>query len=260
MADVTRDQEPKAPTAELLPWADKVRFQKLFARQAARSYLYLSFGMGLLALLLPVALLLAGGYAGHYSISYFYHVNDLSRNILVGALCATGVFLFLFQGLSRWENMILNLAGVAAIGVAFLPMPPAQCAPGSAMTLHAASAIVFFLSLAVVAIGFAKTRIRFIIFPPKRERFKRAYDLAGLAMIAMPLAVVALYYLGGRRCETHWIFWVEVLGIWAFAAYWFIKTAEYKLLLRVRWVASQRERREREAAAAGPPPGDRTTT
>jgi hypothetical protein len=234
-----------------LPWADKVRFQKLFSRQAARSYLYLSLGMGLLAFLMPVALVLAGGYEGNFSISFFYHVNDTSRNILVGCLWATGVFLFLFQGLSRLENWILNIAGLAAIGIAMFPMDDRQCAPGSRFSLHAASAILFFACLALVAVGLSKTRIRYVIYPEKRRRFARAYDAAGLAMIAMPAAVAGLYFLGGRRCETHWIFWVEVLGIWAFAAYWFMKTAEYKILLRVRWFASSRERRERAQAHRG---------
>ena len=219
---------------ELLNWADKTRFQKTFADQAVRSYLYLSLGMGVVALLLPAALVVAGGYDGHYSISYFYHVGDLTQNILVGALWATGVFLFLFHGLSRWENRILNLAGVAAISVAMNPMPPGQCDANSGVTLHAASAVVFFLCLGIVAIVFSKGRIRYIIYPPKRRRFARAYETAGFLMIAMPAAVIVLHFIGGRRCETHWIFWVETLGIAAFAFYWFVKTLEYKLLLRIK--------------------------
>ena len=220
---------------ELLPWADKTRFQKRFSDQAVRSYVLLSLGMGVVALLLPVALVIAGGYTGHYSISYFYHVSDLTRNILVGALWATGVFLFLFHGLSDWENRILNLAGVAAISVAMNPMPTGQCDEGSTFTLHAVSAIVFFICLAIVAIFFSKERIKYIIYPPKRQRFKRAYEAAGFLMVAMPAAVAFLHFSGNRGCETHWIFWIETLGIAAFAFYWFVKTLEYKLLLRVKW-------------------------
>jgi hypothetical protein len=230
-------------TDELLPWKDKKEFQGLFSTQAVRSYLYLSLGMGLAAIFMPVALVVAGGYDGHYSISYFYHVSDLTRNILVGCLWAIGVFLFLFQGLSRWENWLLNLAGLSAIGVAMLPMAADQCGPAEGFSPHGTSAVIFFLCLAVVAIGFSKTRIQFIIYPPKRRRFKRLYDLAGLAMILMPAAVIGLYFLGGRQCENHWIFWVEACGIAAFAFYWFVKTAEYKTLLRVKWTASDAERR-----------------
>jgi len=248
MAEKNLAFEADGDDGQSLPWNKKKQFQTLFSTQAVRSYLYLSLGMGLVAFMLPIALVAAGGYEGHYSISYFYHVSEASRNILVGCLWATGVFLFLFQGLSRWENWLLNLAGVAAIGVAMVPMPAEQCGPGKAFTLHALSAITFFLCLAVVAIGFSKTRIQYIIYPPKRLRFKRAYDLAGLLMILMPAAVIALYFLGGRRCATHWIFWVEACGIWAFAFYWFVKTAEYKTLLRIKWAASAAERRQWEKA------------
>ncbi len=223
-----------APGGELLNWEDKKHFQQIFADQAVRSYVFLSFGMGLLAFLLPIALVVAGGYDDHFSISYFYHVSDLTRNILVGALWATGVFLFLFQGLSRWENWILNLAGIAAISVAMNPMPAGQCDEGSVFTLHAASAIVFFLCLATVAIVFSKGRVKYIIHPPKRKRFKRAYDAAGALMIAMPAVVLLLHFGQGHGCETHWIFWMETLGIAAFSFYWFVKTLEYKLLLRIR--------------------------
>jgi hypothetical protein len=248
MAEEEEVSGPETQGDQLLPWADKERFQKLFSKQAMRSYLYLSFGMGLVAFLLPIALVVSSGYEGHYSISYFYHVGDLSRNILVGSLWATGVFLFLFQGLSRVENWALNLAGVAAIGVAMFPMPAQQCGSGDGFSLHALSAIVFFLCLATVAIGFSKTRIQYIIYPPKRRRFARAYNLAGAAMVAMPAAVVALHYLAGGRCETHWIFWVEVFGIWAFALYWFVKTIEYKTLLRIKWFPTQAERRQWDEA------------
>ena len=119
--------------------------------------------------------------------------------------------------------------------VAMNPMPAEQCGPGETFTLHALSAVVFFLCLAVVAIGFSKGRIRYIIHPPQRRRFTIAYNIAGTAMIAMPAAVVALHFLSGGDCANHWVFWVECLGIAAFSFYWFVKTLEYQLLLKIEW-------------------------
>jgi hypothetical protein len=232
--------EPSTPRTDLLPWQDKRRFQRIFTVQAVRSYIFLSFGMGLVALLLPILLLIFGGYSGHYSISYFYHVPGPTRDILVGSLWATGLFLFLFHGLSSLENWLLNFAGLAAISVAMNPMPVEQCGRGPALTLHAISAMIFFALLAIVAVALSKGRIKHIIYPPKRRRFAAAYNIAGAAMIAMPVAVAALHFLGSRECESHWIFWIECAGIWSFAAYWFIKTFEYRLLLRVRWPTASR--------------------
>lgn len=225
---------------DLLPHTDKRYFQEIFTAQAVKAYLYLSFGMGIIAFLLPILLVAAGGYDGHYSISYFYHVSDACQNILVGSLCATGVFLFLFHGLSDVENWILNLAGAASISVAMNPMGTEQCGAGhDAPSVHAASAILFFLCLAVVAVVFSKRRVEHIQDPAKRRAFKMAYNAAGFAMIAMPAAVAATHFL--RKAEaaaapdcTHWIFWIECFGIWAFSFYWFVKTLEYRLLLRIR--------------------------
>jgi len=220
----------------LLNWNDKRRFQRIFTRQAVRSYVWLSFGMGIVALSLPILLVVAGGYAEHYSISYFYHVSDMCRNIFVGCLWATGIFLFLFHGLSRLENWILNLAGAAAISVAMNPMADDQCPPKDvhAFSVHAASAIFFFICLAVVAVGLSKGRIRYIIYPPLKRKFEFAYTIAGLAMVGMPLAVVAIHFLSRRGCESHWIFWIECFGIWAFSFFWFVKTLEYRMLLGIR--------------------------
>ncbi len=220
----------------LLQSGKKAHFQRIFAAQAVRSYLLLSLGMGTVAFSLPILLLLTGGYAGHFSISFFYHVSDLCRNILVGCLCATGVFLFLFHGLSSLENWLLNIAGVGAVSVALNPMSSEQCPVGESagVSIHAASAIVFFLCLAVVAVGLSKNRIRYIKSDAMRRFFTVAYNATGLLMIAMPATVAAVHFLGRQTCESHWIFWIECTGIWAFSAYWFLKTYEYRVLLKVR--------------------------
>lgn len=223
---------PAPSTKTALPWEDKQKFRRQFTHQAIKSYIFLSFGIGLIAFLLPIALPLAGGYDGHYTISYFYHVGDLSRNILVGGLCATGVFLFLFHGLSRLENWLLNLAGAAVIGVAMVPMPNNQ--GNDRLTLHASFAMLFFGCIAIVAILLSKGRIKYIIYPPIKRRFQVAYTAAGAAMVLMPAAVIALHMVGGRADLDHRIYWAEAFGIWAFAAYWFVKTQEYRLLLGLR--------------------------
>jgi hypothetical protein len=222
-----------APVAtDGLPWGAKLKFRRILTRQAVRSYLFLCIGMGAVAFALPILLVVSGGYAGHYSISFFYHVGDTPRNILVGSLWAVGVFLILYHGLSKLENWILNIAGVAAISVAMNPMASQQCAAGA--SIHGISAGLFFTCLAIVAVVLSKGRVQYIVYPPKRRWFKRAYDIAGGAMIAMPATAAAIHYLSKEGCETPWIFWIECLGIWAFSAFWFIKTYEYRLLLGAR--------------------------
>jgi hypothetical protein len=74
------------------------------------------------------------------------------------------------------------------------------------------------------------------VIDSKRRFFATAYNIAGATMIVVPAIVAALGFAGGPLA-THWIFWAEVWGIWSFAAYWFLKTAEYRLLLRIKWFA-----------------------
>jgi hypothetical protein len=135
--------------------------------------------------------------------------------------------------LSSLENRILNLAGAAAISVAMNPMAWPQC-PGKGIGMHAASAIIFFVRLAVVAVFLSKGRVKFIIYPPEKRRFIAAYNVVGCLMIAMPATVAALHVMGHGACESHWLFWAESFGVWAFSFFWFVKTLEYRLLLRIR--------------------------
>ena len=224
------------PKDHLLTPQELRRFQRSFEAQAVRSYLYLSLGIGLLATALPVLLVIAGGLETHDSISSFYHEKvGPARDIMVGTLCAVGVFLFLFHGLSDRENWLLNAAGVAIIAVALVPSP-GDTGYGSAL-IHRGAAIAFFLLIGIVAIFFSKRRIEKIGHARKRRRFKLAYTIAGTAMVALPVIVAALQFVPGGLWSTHWVFFAEWAGIWTFAIYWFVKTAEYRLLLRISWFA-----------------------
>lgn len=213
-----------------IDWAKKDEFRKDFNKRASYAFVFMSFGVGVLALITPIILPLLGGYDGHYSISYFYHVVA-THDIFVGLLCATGIFLMLFQGLSKWENWLLTLAGVFLILVALVPTGLDQC-NDSAFSWHAAFAVSFFLCLFIVAIFFAKSRLEYILWPPLRRKFEWLYNISGTAMIFLPLAAYVIHLIGGKEC-SHVIYWVEAGAIIAFALYWFTKTVEYMRLLGV---------------------------
>jgi hypothetical protein len=61
------------------------------------------------------------------SISHYYFTN--LREIFTGTLCAVGLFLICYKGTSNasiWknDNLLTNIAGIMAIGVALIPMNP----------------------------------------------------------------------------------------------------------------------------------------
>ena len=218
---------PPDPTA--IDWRRKDAYRKDFSRHANLAFLIKSFGIGVTALAVPIVLPLVGGYAGHYSISYFYHVAA-TRDLFVGLLWALGLFLVLFQGFGRAENLLLTAAGALLIGVAMVPTDIEQCTENTPFSWHEVFAFAFFACLFVVALGFSKRRLTYILWPPMRARFARAYNLAGCLMIGLPLAAWGLSRWQGRDCG-HAIYWIEAAAIAAFAFYWFVKTIEYKRLL-----------------------------
>lgn len=234
MATVASAFHASTEKRDLLKAGKQQYYRQIFEAQAARSYLHLSLGIGLIAVLLPIILMIAGGFQAHDSMSSFYHdKTGPSRDILVGSLCAVGVFLFLFHGLSKLENWLLNFAGIAIIAVALIPSP-GDTGYGSAL-FHRGAAIVFFLLIGIVAIFLSKRRIQDIKDERKKLWFTSAYTFVGVVMVAAPIIVTLLQYAPVPFFSGHAILLAECAGIWSFSAYWFLKTFEYRLLLGVRW-------------------------
>ncbi|MWB96816.1 hypothetical protein GON26_20835 [Flavobacterium sp. GA093] len=100
------------------------------------------------------------------SISHYYYSN--LRDIFTGTLSAVGLFLISYKGhinVSFWKNdkLLTNIAGVMALGVAFVPTDP-HCSFDKIYTLipydlkwlgwlHYGFAGVLFLILALLAIN-----------------------------------------------------------------------------------------------------------
>ena len=167
------------------------------------------------------------------SISQYYHLAArhpffTARDLFVGGMLAAAVCLYSYKGFSTRENVALNCAGVFAFFVAVLPIAIDEQDRGLRSVLHATAAVLFFLSIAYVSLRRSRDTLR-LLPESKRARYARLYFLTGLAMIASPAgAVVLSYALDAGSPTSRWIFFVETLGIWAFAAYWWFKTLEMR--------------------------------
>lgn len=184
------------------------------------------------------------------SLSGYYHTD--ARNLFVGALVASGLLLFLYKAFDKTENLLLNVAGLAAIGVAFFPCKPDPGATDGSPAgywEHGVFALITFGGMGLVAVFLASSTVRLLADERLRARFAWIYRILGLAMIVAPLAAIVVTRM---TKETHATFWVEAAGLYAFAAYWLVKTIEYR-----------RTNAEREAvrgtldlnAGPAPPPG-----
>jgi len=212
-----------------------------------QSYTRVRLALGLLGLALPL-ILIAGGLFDQPrvggdpgvepTISDFYHTTY--RDIFVGSLCAIGVFLISYRGYQRttdeWINddWLATIAGIAAFGLAFFPnegggdvvVSTFQRWVGTtwAPRLHYSFALLFFLTLA----GFC-----FFKFPKSRREWRcRVYRACGwgivAALVLTAIAVIFKRWVGGPIGEwvtdNSVIFYLEAIGVWAFAVSWIVKS------------------------------------
>lgn len=223
----------------------------------ARSYLVIRALVGAIGVLLPTLLFLVdwlflGGRASFRgSLSAYYHTS--ARDLYVGALCIAGVLLITYMAgqPSTWDFWLSSVAGLAVLGVAFLPTkrpgldPTAPlCGPDTSTvppgctqlqqslgetlvaTGHFISAAIFILSLAAICFVFARREM------DHGGNVARAWfhRLCGVTILA------AVAWIGlGRLFELDIfgftpLYVGEVVSVYAFGASWLVKARD---LLRV---------------------------
>jgi hypothetical protein len=200
------------------------------------SYLALRKALGYVAIGMPMVVKLGAywleGIPSNESISAYYYTS--MRDVFVGTLAAVGIFLFCYRGYDRQDNVLTNVAGLAAVAIGLLPMEPAYhsvligrfseltnpacyCSRGP-LGYHFYAVAAFFAAVSYLSI-FRFTRTdKAIVTPEKRSR-NRVYVLCGLTMVASFLVIAALKFRAPRAS----IFWPETIAIVAFAIAWLTK-------------------------------------
>ena len=188
------------------------------------SYLALRKTVGLIGILLPFTLMLGVFLIFEEdtiqkSISHYYYTG--MRNVFVGALCAVALFMFYYSGYDKWDNWAGHVAGLFAIGVAWLPTTEA----GSSDLIgkfHFACAAIFFLTLTVFSL-FLFTKKGSNPTPQKLTRNK-IYVICGLIMAACLIAIVIYHnFIRVENSESPFVFWAETVALIAFGVSWLTK-------------------------------------
>jgi len=199
------------------------------ANHVFSTYASVRYGMAAIAAAFPVLLYLGGRLQGvelRQSMSDYYWANVGSeypmRIWFVGILFVVGAFLYLYKGFTPFENYALNVAGVCAFGVAIVPMCRGQCPK---VTAHGTFAVVLFLCIAYVSVARATDTLVLVADETLKARYRRSYRILGFFMVASPLtAFVTTTLLTGSTAR--YVFFIETAGIYAFAAYWWLKSRE----------------------------------
>jgi hypothetical protein len=194
------------------------------------SYLFLRKAIGIIGMALPVVLivgveLMTGRVLS--SISAYYY-SDL-RNILVGCLCAVGVFLILYRGPQPRDDFFTNIAGFAAVGVALFPTRPAgQITNFQAVVgiIHIACAGAFFLTLAYICVFLFTARETAPPVAGQDRKSTRNVVYVGCGVtIAGCLALMVLLgaLLEEQTRSLRPALWLESIAIFAFGLAWLVK-------------------------------------
>jgi hypothetical membrane protein len=225
-------------------------------KEMMATFLSLRVGVGVIGIILPLLLWFGGNFVQIHladSMSAYYHANRACidpqrpepdapcstnplptgegpmRNWFVGALFVIGVCLYLIKGFSKWENLLLTIAGILAVCVAIFPMP---WTGGKAVgfPMHYVSAVTFFIFIAFVCLFCSGKTLKFMPDIPNREkviaRYKFRYRVLAILMVLSPAAA---YVCNEFFRQDHLVFLAETFGIWAFGIYWLVKTMELSL-------------------------------
>ncbi|GBO53404.1 hypothetical protein APA_1311 [Pseudanabaena sp. lw0831] len=195
------------------------------------SYTTFRLGLAALGLLFPLILWWGGllfQVEFQDSISAYYHTS--MRDVFVGSLFSTGVFLYCYKGFTDLENYVLNFAGICAVLVSLFPTSasnPLKCETFTSPYLHGIFALLFFAAIAFVCIFQAPKTLYLINPPEKRNLYGLAYKALGFLMIGLPL-LATLLLLFRSEARDHFVYFAELAGIYVFGAYWIVKTIEMR--------------------------------
>ena len=198
------------------------------------SYLSVRRAVGGLGLLLPVILGPVGwwlfGIEFQDNMSSYYHTA--LRDVFVGCMCAIGIFLFCYEGYDWIESWTANCGCLSAIGVALFPVDQGSTPLHQSSLvgyLHIVSGGAFFLTLAFYSL------YHFPISNPDGREVEPhcaernfVYRTSGVIILLSMLAMGTHLFLVTVDTQ-HWlnhynfIFWMEWVAVWAFAAAWLTK-------------------------------------
>ncbi len=210
-----------------------------------QSYRSLRTRIGLLAIAFPLTLIFVGLFWGievQPTLSNYYFAEDSAtvdlypvRLWFCGILFVVGFFLARYPGFTKHEEKWLNAAGIFAMCIAIFPMSidgknqyDFLLAPLglTKLSLHGICAVAAFSCIAVVIVWFSDATLRELEIsdPPVYRRYLWTYrGIATFMILSIAIAIFLNYAHHGRGA---YILAAEWCGIWAFAAYWFIKNSE----------------------------------
>jgi hypothetical protein len=197
-------------------------------RDMSMGFLGMRRSIGVIGMTMPILLFLLGIFIfdvrPQFSISHYFFTPI--GTVFVAMLSALGVFLLIYRGGDRLEDLLTNLAGTNAIVVALVPVGRgdrlSDVMSGWGL-LHVLAGFLMFTTLAT---------IQYFIFP-KTEKVTQTkpenvtFRLSGIVIGISLISIFAYgFFYSKELTETggfQVIFWLETLAVWAFGTGWLAK-------------------------------------
>jgi predicted secreted protein len=234
--------KPKTIVNTATAAADKSKEEK---NELVLSYLTLRNLIGFGGMLLPIVLAVFPSRSSDYigfepSISDYYYTDR--GDILVVMLCVIGAFLISYYGYTFKEWMLTFIAGIAGIGVAFVPTKIGcnDCLlsvhtkyGGVFKTLagtgwHFTFAAIFLLSLAIMSlVFFTKGEGTSINNPAQKAKRNHVFRICGWTIIAS-LLILGVYFIVKHYTDFDvkpfpFVYFFEAIAVEAFGFSWLVK-------------------------------------
>ncbi|WP_426505365.1 hypothetical protein ACPPVO_47030 [Dactylosporangium sp. McL0621] len=214
-----------------------------------RSFLLMRAVIGFIGVALPVALVLGDlaleGGRPRASLSEYFYTG--LRDVFVGALCVTGLFLVTYKAFEHnLDNLLSNIAGVAALGVALfstdrprhstIALTPLQERMGEmpVAVVHYTCAAVFIVCLGIISLYFGIREGNRTELPGRRSpAFWRRFHFTCAAVIGVAVVFIAVTEIGGWL-QDYALLVGEALAILGFGASWLMKGLELRVLFSTK--------------------------
>lgn len=200
------------------------------------SYLTLRKALGYIGIAMPIVVRLGAKYFEQIpsteSISAYYYTG--MRDVFVGTLFAVGVFLFFYRGPDTQDNVVTNVAGLAAVAIGLLPTEPvyhpiilerfprlfsAECYNNHGpLGFHIYAVATFFVLISYL-VTFRFTRPSQPIVTKQKKSRNIVYVVTGVVMLLSLVLIIVIKAVS----KSGSIFWPETIAIVAFGIAWLTK-------------------------------------
>jgi hypothetical protein len=211
------------------------------------SYLLLRQLIGILGISLPFILVIGTNLLGgcskvQPSISHYYY--SVLHIIFVGTLCVLGGFLITYRGNShyKYENIVSNLAGVFAFGVAMFPtsfsgfkekdmacqyiyLMPDNTLPSYVNNLHFTFATLLFICFVIFCMRIFQDADDGVI-DEKKKRRNKIYKGCGITILISILCIAAITIyerVSHKSVFPYYVFVFETTSLLPFGFSWLLK-------------------------------------